>query len=47
MLDFQENVFKQVRKMLMFGADFAGAQKVCYEDLFKDMFLEVQNETCS
>ena len=26
---------------------FADAQKVCVEDLSKDMFLEIENETCS
>jgi len=46
-LDFQEHVFKQVRKMHLLGAGFASAKKVCFEDLSKDMFLEVQNETRS
>jgi len=27
--------------------DKSGAQKACFEDLDKDMFLEAQNETCS
>ena len=31
----------------VFNTGFAGAKKVCFEDLSKDMFLEVQNETCS
>ena len=30
-----------------FGCMPAGAQKVCFEDLSIDIFLEVQNETCS
>ena len=29
------------------GADFAGARKVYFPDLSKDIFLEVQNEECS
>ena len=47
MLDFQENVFNKVREINMFGAGSAGAKKVCFEDLSIDIFLEVQNETCS
>ena len=43
----QENVFKKIRKIHIFGAGSAGAKKVCFEDLSKDIFLEVQNETCS
>ena len=27
--------------------DLSGAKQVCFEDLNKDMFLEVKNETCS
>ncbi len=46
-LEFQENVYKQVGKIHMFGAGSAGAKKVCFEDLSIDIFLEVQNETCS
>ena len=46
-LDFQENVFKQIRKIHLVGAGSAGAKKVCFEDSSKDMLLEVQNETCS
>ena len=41
-MDFQENVFKQVRKIHLFGAGSAGAKKMCCEDLSKAMFLEVQ-----
>jgi len=29
------------------GADSPGAKKVCFEDVNEDIFLEVQNETCS
>jgi len=39
MLDFQEHVFRKVRKM-----HHSGARKVCFEDLNKDMFLEVRVE---
>ena len=46
-LDFKENVFRQVWKMHLFAAGSAGAKKVCFQDLNKDIFLEVQNETCS
>ena len=46
-MDFQENVYKKVRKIHLFGAGSAGAKKVCFEDLSIDIFLEVQNETCS
>ena len=46
-MDFQEHVFNKVRKRNLLGAGSAGAQKVCFEDLSKDIFLEVQNETCS
>ena len=43
----QGNVFKTVRKIHLLDAGSAGAQKVCFEDLNKAIFLEVQNETCS
>ena len=46
-MDFQKNVFKNIEKIHLVGADFAGAPKVCFEALSKDMFLEVQNETFS
>ena len=39
-MDFQEHVFKKVRKIHLFGAGSAGAQKVCFEDLSKDVFLK-------
>ena len=39
-MDVQENVFKQVRKINLFGAGSAGAEKVCFEDLSKDIFLK-------
>jgi len=42
-----ENVFKQIPKIHLFGAGSAGAKKMCFEDLNTEMFLEVQNETCS
>jgi len=45
-LEFHEHVFMQVRKIHLSGASFAVARKVCFL-LLKDMFLEVQNETCS
>ena len=45
--DFQANVFRKVRKIHLSGASSAGARKMCFEDFSKDMFLEVQNETCS
>jgi len=38
-LDFQEHVFRKVRKINLSGA---GARNVCFEHLNKDMFLEVQ-----
>jgi len=34
-VDFQENVFLKVRKILE-----AGAKKVCFDDFKKDMFLK-------
>jgi len=43
----QENAFGEVRKIHLFGAGTAGAQKVRFEDLNKDILLEVQIETCS
>jgi len=33
--------------MHLLGAGFAGAKKVCFEGLRKDIFLKVQNETHS
>ena len=39
MLDFQEHGFRKVHRSHIFGA---GTRKVCYEDLNKDMFLEMQ-----
>ena len=41
-LDFQEHVVRTVRKMYLLGAALAGAKKVCFDYLNKDMFLEVQ-----
>jgi len=32
-LDFQENVFRKVRKIHLSGAGSSGAKKVCFEDL--------------
>ena len=32
---------------LKMSLEKSGAKKVCFEDLNKDMFLEIQNETCS
>jgi len=46
-LDFQENVFRQVGKIHLSGAGSAGARNVCFDDLNKDMSLEVQTETSS
>jgi len=43
----QEHVFKTVRKIHLLGTGSAGAKKVCFEDLSKDVFLEVQNKKCS
>ena len=43
----QEHIFNKVREMRLSGAGSSGAKKVCFEDLSKDMFLEVQNEKCS
>ena len=40
MLDFRANVFKRVRKIHLFGTGSTGAQKVCFEDLSKDIFLK-------
>ena len=42
-MDFQEHVFKTVQATHLFGADSAGPKKVCFEDLNKDIVLEVQN----
>ena len=47
MLGFQEHVFKQVLKIHLVDAGSASAQKVCFKDLSKDTFLEVQNQKCS
>ena len=38
---------EKVWKIHLSGAGSAGARKVCFEDLSKDIFLEVQNEKCS
>jgi len=35
-------LFRTVRNILLFGAGSTGAQKVYFEDLNKDIFLEVQ-----
>jgi len=43
MFDFREHVFRTVRTYTF----LTGAKKVYFEDLNEDMFLEVQNETCS
>ena len=39
-MDFQENVFKKVRKIHLLGPGSTGAKKVCFEDLSKDIFLK-------
>ena len=45
-VDFQEHVFMQVHNVHLSGANSAGTRKVYVCNLCKDMFLEVQNETC-
>ena len=47
MLDFQGNAFRKVREIHLLDAGSAGAKKVCFEDLPKDMLLKVQNKRCS
>ena len=39
-MDFQEDVFRTVRKMYVWGASSVGAKKVCLEDLNKYIFLK-------
>ena len=39
-MDFQENVFRKVREIHLFGPGSAGARKVCFEDLNKGVFLK-------
>jgi len=46
-LDFQEHVFRTVKQNTPSGAGSSGTRKVCFEDVNKDMFMEVQNERCS
>ncbi len=38
---------EETRKKLLCEAVTADTRKVCFEDLSIDIFLEVQNETCS
>ncbi len=38
---------EKIRKIHLSGTGSAGARKVLFEDLTKDMFLEVPNETCN
>ena len=46
-LDFQEQIFRTVRKNTLFWRRLCQRPKGGFEDLNIDMFLEVQNETCS
>ena len=43
-LDFQENVFAKVWKLRRSSTGFAGARKVSFEDLNKDVFLKSKME---
>ena len=43
-LDFQEHVFRTVWKPHLFCASFAGAQKVCFGDLNKEISLKSKME---
>ena len=45
MLDFQETLFKHIKQIHLFGASSAGVEKVCFEDLNKEVFLKPKMQT--
>ena len=46
-LDFQENIYKQIKKTYYMSVGFAGRHVVGFEELSIDVFLEVQDKRYS